>query len=119
METIVQILISQVRERLVDVEMGMTLTRGAVELLLEKGFDPDLGARPMRRAIQRYIEDPLSDLVLRGKFKAGAMVRVTKRGEVMGFEEGKPGEPPAEETPAGEGSGAEDASDSLVPDTEA
>jgi ATP-dependent Clp protease ATP-binding subunit ClpC len=119
MEAIVAILINQVRQRLVDVEMDLTLTRGAVDLLLEKGFDPDLGARPMRRAIQRFIEDPLSDLVLRGKFKPGALVRVTKRGEALGFEEGKPEEAPAEERQGKTDAAAEDSSDSLVPDTEA
>jgi ATP-dependent Clp protease ATP-binding subunit ClpC len=93
MEQIVQILIRQVRNRLVDSGMDLTLTRGAVDLLMDKGFDPDLGARPMRRAIQRYIEDPLSELVLRGKLKTGGVVRVTKRGEEMGFETVPPGAP--------------------------
>ncbi len=92
MDRIVHILIDQVRQRLADAGMDIILTRGAVELLMEKGFDPDLGARPMRRAIQRYIEDPLSEQVLRGKFRLGSTVRVTKRGDTLGFEEAKPGE---------------------------
>jgi ATP-dependent Clp protease ATP-binding subunit ClpC len=107
MERIVHILIRQVRQRLVENGLDLSLTRGAVDLLMEKGFDPDLGARPMRRAIQRYIEDPLSELVLRGKFRTGSAIRVTKRGEEMGFEPVRPDEPvregddippPAEET---------------------
>jgi ATP-dependent Clp protease ATP-binding subunit ClpC len=92
MEQIVHILIRQVRQRMVDTGMDLTLTRGAIELLMEKGFDPDLGARPMRRAIQRFIEDPLSEQVLRGKFKSGVTVRVTKRGDEMGFEAVRPDE---------------------------
>ena len=91
MEQIVDILIHQVRERMVDTGMDLSLTRGAVELLMEKGFDPALGARPMRRAIQRFIEDPLSEQVLRGKFKSGVTVRVTKRGEETGFRGGTAG----------------------------
>ncbi len=86
MEQIVTLLIDQVRGRLADSGMDLNLTRGALELLMEKGFDPDLGARPMRRAIQRFIEDPLSELALRGRFKGGGVVRVTKRGTEMGFD---------------------------------
>jgi len=86
MEKIITILINQVRVRLRQADLDLSLTRGAVELLLEKGFDPDLGARPLRRAIQKYIEDPLSELVLKGRCKAGNTIRVTKKGEELGFE---------------------------------
>ncbi len=88
MEKIIAILIDQVRVRLRQSDLDLALTRGATELLLEKGFDPDLGARPLRRAIQKYIEDPLSELVLKGRCKAGDIVRVTKKGEELGFEVG-------------------------------
>ncbi|MBD3236084.1 MAG: AAA domain-containing protein [Candidatus Eisenbacteria bacterium] len=87
LEAIVHILVGQVQTRLRDAGLDLRLTRGAVEVLLEKGYDPDLGARPLRRAIQRHIEDPLSELVLRGKFGAGSVIRVTKKGEDLGFEE--------------------------------
>ena len=89
MEQIVLILLQQVQDRLKEAELSISLTRGAIDLLLEKGFDPDLGARPMRRAIQRLIEDPLAEQVLRGRFKPGSVIRVTKKGDVMGFEEDK------------------------------
>ncbi len=89
MEQIVLILLQQVQDRLTEAELSISLTRGAIDLLLEKGFDPDLGARPMRRAIQRLIEDPLAEQVLRGRFKPGAVIRVTKKGEVLGFEDDK------------------------------
>ncbi len=91
MEGIVQILLNEVRQRLVDAGMDLTLTRGAIELLLDKGFDPDLGARPMRRAIQRYVEDPLSEMVLRGRFKSGSVVRAMKKGEGLVFEDDRRG----------------------------
>ena len=87
MEQIVHILLGQVQGRLKDSDLSLSLTSGAIELLLEKGFDPDLGARPMRRAIQRLIEDPLADAVLRGRFKAGSTIRATKKGDVLGFED--------------------------------
>ncbi len=46
-------------------ELQLDLTEAAKDLLVEKGWDPAMGARPLRRAIQRYIEDPLADFVLR------------------------------------------------------
>jgi ATP-dependent Clp protease ATP-binding subunit ClpC len=123
MELIIQILLEQVRARLLDTGMDVSLTHGAAELLLDKGFDPDLGARPMRRAIQRYIEDPLAEQVLKGKFKSGDVIRVTKRGEELGFETVKSGEttragaePPASAPDTQEAQGAPGASeeDSLL-----
>jgi ATP-dependent Clp protease ATP-binding subunit ClpC len=100
MDGIVKILLNEVRKRLADSGMELTLTRGAIDLLLDKGFDPDLGARPMRRAIQRYVEDPLSEMVLRGRFKSGSVVRAVKKGEALAFEDDRRGaaRPDAEET---------------------
>ncbi len=86
MEKIIEILIGQVSDRLKEAGLELTLSRGAVDMILEKGFDPDLGARPMRRALQKYIEDPLSDLVLRGRFKRGSIIRATKKGENLSFD---------------------------------
>jgi ATP-dependent Clp protease ATP-binding subunit ClpC len=86
MEEIVQLLIGLLSERLKETGMELTLTKGAIELLLDKGFDPDLGARPMRRAIQRLIEDPLAEMVLRNKFKPGSLIRATKKGDELAFE---------------------------------
>src|ERR1700738_5640754 len=45
--------------------------RTAVEFLIDKGYDPNYGARPMRRAVEKYLEDPLAEELLRGKIKAG------------------------------------------------
>jgi ATP-dependent Clp protease ATP-binding subunit ClpC len=87
MEEIVRILIREVNERLAERKMKISLTTGAMNLLLEKGFDPSLGARPLRRAIQRLIEDPLSELVLKGRFGPGSEIRVVKRGSELAFEE--------------------------------
>ncbi|HIE52630.1 MAG TPA: AAA family ATPase, partial [Armatimonadetes bacterium] len=68
---IVDILLQPLREQLETQEMTLRLTEAAVDLLVEEGFDPNYGARPLRRAIQRLIEDPLSEEVLAGKFGPG------------------------------------------------
>ncbi len=90
LEKIVEILLNQVRERLKDRDIILTMTPGAMSLILEKGYDPALGARPLRRAIQRLIEDPLSELVMRGKVRPGIEVKVSKRGDELAFEEKVP-----------------------------
>ncbi len=86
MEKIVEILLNEVRGRLTEHNLTLTATPGALNLLLEKGFDPALGARPLRRAIQRLIEDPMADLLLRGKMKPGSEVRITKRGDELAID---------------------------------
>ena len=61
---IVDLMISRVRVQVAEHELQLELTEEAKDLLVEKGWDPSMGARPLRRAIQRYIEDPLADEVL-------------------------------------------------------
>ena len=61
--------------------MGMELTVDAKNLLAKKGYDPVLGARPLRRTIQREIEDVLSEKILYGELKAGEIVLVGTEGE--------------------------------------
>src|SRR5207253_1666608 len=62
--TIVDIQMKRVREQMAIHDVALDLTDEAKELLVEKGYDPAMGARPLRRAIQRVIEDPLADFVL-------------------------------------------------------
>jgi ATP-dependent Clp protease ATP-binding subunit ClpC len=62
---IIDLMITRVRAQVAEHELQLELTDSAKELLAEKGWDPAMGARPLRRAIQRYIEDPLADEVLR------------------------------------------------------
>ncbi len=62
---IIDLMISRVRAQVAEHELQLELTDEAKELLADKGWDPAMGARPLRRAIQRYIEDPLADEVLR------------------------------------------------------
>jgi len=73
---IVHILLKEVRERLNEEELSLRLTDSAIQFLVEKGFDVKFGARPLRRAIQRYLEDPLSEKILLAEFAAGDEIEV-------------------------------------------
>ncbi|AZQ77251.1 ATP-dependent Clp protease ATP-binding subunit [Flaviflexus ciconiae] len=73
---IVDLMIAQLAERLAVQEMKIEISQDAKELLAERGYDPVLGARPLRRAIQREIEDALSEKILFGDLKAGQTIRV-------------------------------------------
>src|SRR5262245_4990698 len=85
MRAIVEILLGQVKERLRAQEIHLDITPEAVELLIERGFDPALGARPLKRAIQRLLEDPLSEFILRGQLPGGAQVRVARKDDGLDF----------------------------------
>jgi ATP-dependent Clp protease ATP-binding subunit ClpC len=73
---IVELLLLRIRGSMAERELQLELTDPAKDLLVEKGWDPSMGARPLRRAIQRYIEDPLADFVLREELTPGATVVV-------------------------------------------
>ncbi|MFV8381657.1 ATP-dependent Clp protease ATP-binding subunit [Corynebacterium hindlerae] len=76
----VNLLIGRVEKALAAKDMGITLTDAAKNLLAKRGFDPVLGARPLRRTIQREIEDVLSEKILYGEFGAGEIVNVDVEG---------------------------------------
>jgi len=78
---IVDLMVARLDERMRDKDMGIELTEAAKALLAEKGYDPVLGARPLRRALQREIEDPLSEKILFGEVTAGQIIRVDAHGE--------------------------------------
>lgn len=78
---IVDLMIKNLDDRLQAKEMGIELTPAAKELLAQRGYDPLLGARPLRRTIQREIEDALSERILFGELKAGDIVVVDAIGE--------------------------------------
>src|ERR1700704_6108333 len=80
-KTIVELLLRRIRESLAERELQLELTEDAKELLVDKGWDPSMGARPLRRAIQRYIEDPLADFLLRAELTPGATVMVERAPE--------------------------------------
>jgi len=79
--SIVDLEIAKLDSRLKDKDMGLELTTGAKNLLAKKGYDPVLGARPLRRTIQREIEDVLSEKILYGELKAGEFVLVGSTGD--------------------------------------
>jgi ATP-dependent Clp protease ATP-binding subunit ClpC len=78
---IVDLMIAKVDERLRDKDMGIELTPVAKNLLAKRGYDPVLGARPLRRTIQREIEDALSEKILFGELRPGQIVVVGVDGE--------------------------------------
>ena len=78
---IVDLMVTSLDDRLKDKDMGLILTDQAKELLVDKGYDQALGARPMRRTIQREIEDVLSEKILFGELTAGNLVVVGVEGE--------------------------------------
>jgi ATP-dependent Clp protease ATP-binding subunit ClpC len=87
MEAIVNIQMADVVSRLRELKIELALDHAARELLVEQGFDPDFGARPIRRALRRLIEDPLSEELLKSRFKSGATVLVERNGDRLTFRE--------------------------------
>jgi ATP-dependent Clp protease ATP-binding subunit ClpC len=83
---IVDLLLARIRSSMAERELQLELSEPAKDLLAEKGWDPSMGARPLRRAIQRYIEDPLADFVLRSQVPEGSTVRVDAPSEEDGSE---------------------------------
>jgi ATP-dependent Clp protease ATP-binding subunit ClpC len=95
---IVDLMIRRVEEQLQSKDVDIELTDRAKEVLAEKGYDPALGARPLRRTIQRMVEDPLSEKLLYKEFTAGQTIIVDARdGEVVFEAASRPPEiPPVE-----------------------
>lgn len=75
-KAVVRLMVADVRKRLREFELDITLTDAAIDKLAEEGFDPIYGARPLRRAIQKQIEDQLSEEILRGTIHKGDLVKV-------------------------------------------
>ena len=76
---IVDLLMNRLRVQMAEHEVTIELTPEAKDLLVEKGWDPAMGARPLRRAIQRYIEDPLADFVLGRQLEPGSTILVARK----------------------------------------
>jgi ATP-dependent Clp protease ATP-binding subunit ClpC len=75
-EQIVDLLVAQIATRLADRDMDIELTVAAKSLIATRGYDPTLGARPLRRALQRDIEDPMAEKILFGELQPGQVVWV-------------------------------------------
>jgi ATP-dependent Clp protease ATP-binding subunit ClpC len=74
---IIDILLKDLYKRLEAQKMEFEITEAAREFILEKGYNPDHGARPLKRAIQKYLEDPLSEKLLSGEFAKNDQIRIT------------------------------------------
>jgi ATP-dependent Clp protease ATP-binding subunit ClpC len=81
LQTIVDYELAKVFKRLIDHGLTLDLTEQAKEFLIEKGYNPEFGARPLRRAIEHYVEDPLSEAMLRGQFKGKNLIKIEVQDE--------------------------------------
>jgi len=79
----VTIQLAGLRRRLAERRLTLSVTPGAEALLAEEGFDPDFGARPLRRVIQRQVEDPLALALLEGRYPEGSTVTVDQKDGVI------------------------------------
>jgi ATP-dependent Clp protease ATP-binding subunit ClpC len=107
---IVDLVLKRLREQMSTHETAIELTDDAKDLLVEKGYDPAMGARPLRRAIQRFIEDPLADFVLGRTLAPNSTILVARKNEDevdITLIPGAPPEPEKVAVPAGEEGGEE------------
>ncbi|MEQ8318185.1 MAG: ATP-dependent Clp protease ATP-binding subunit [Phycisphaerales bacterium] len=78
---IIEYEVHKVADRLRIQNITMELDQAAKDFLIDKGYNPDFGARPLRRAIGQYIEDPLSEMLLSGEIQGRTLLKVTRKGE--------------------------------------
>jgi len=82
---IVELEVKKVGERLKERKIVLQMAKPAMEFLIEKGYDPQYGARPLKRAIERYIEDPLAEEIIRGAIKEGDTVAIDLKDGTLVF----------------------------------
>ena len=85
---IVRLMVGDLRERMIEQNMSINLTDAACRLIAKEGTDTTFGARPLRRAIQRLLEDPLSEEILEGKWTSGMIVDVDAEDGKLVFSQG-------------------------------
>ena len=90
---IIEIELVKFAKRLVERKISLEFSDEAKSLLTEKGYDEKYGARPLRRAVEHYLEDPLAEAILRGEVKDGESVLVVRNGEKLEFKQHTPGKP--------------------------
>lgn len=86
LDQIIEIELKEVKERLKDKKIDLVLSSEVMKFLIDKGYDPVFGARPLKRTIQRYIENVLAEEILSGKFQEGDKIQALLRGETIQFE---------------------------------
>ncbi len=82
---IVDIIVEDMLAKVAERKIKITLTKSAKEYIAEKGFDPSFGARPLKRTVQKYIEDPIAEEILKGNFTDGSVIQVTRKGDRLTF----------------------------------
>ncbi|MDD5595192.1 MAG: ATP-dependent Clp protease ATP-binding subunit [Candidatus Omnitrophica bacterium] len=87
LENIVSIEIGYVAARLKEQNISLEVSQEVKDFLIEKGFDPVFGARPLKRTIQRFLEDPLASEIISKKYKDGSQVKVTRKNDELVFEQ--------------------------------
>jgi ATP-dependent Clp protease ATP-binding subunit ClpC len=87
---IVDLEVAKIIERIRAKDIEVRLDTTAVEFLIDKGYDPTYGARPMRRAVEKHLEDPLAEEFLRGNINQGDTLDVQAAGEQLAFKVTKP-----------------------------
>jgi ATP-dependent Clp protease ATP-binding subunit ClpC len=87
---IVDIELAKFTARLEERKITLTFAAEAKELLFEKGYDEKMGARPLRRAVEHYLEDPFAESLLRGDLKDGDVLHVVRAGELLEFKQANP-----------------------------
>jgi len=104
MLAIVDIVIEEMLGKVADRNISIELTKGAKEFIAERGFDPMYGARPLKRTIQRHIEDAIAEELLKGHFSDGSNIRVRKKGDGLEFTDARElaGSVEGDETPGGQ-----------------
>jgi len=96
MRRIVDLMLGRLEQQMKEKQMSLQIEMEAKEFLIDQGFDPNYGARPLRRAIQRFIEDALAEEVLKGRFSEGGIIRIRKGdGATLQFEAAEPVETPS------------------------
>jgi ATP-dependent Clp protease ATP-binding subunit ClpC len=97
---IVRLMVKDLEKRMKERKLSLEITEAAQSWLAKVGFDPTYGARPLRRAIERHVENPLASKILAGEFKEGDMITVDLAEDVLTFSAGPAGEPAAAGTTA-------------------
>jgi len=93
---IIEIQLAEIVKRMSALDIRITLTKQAREFLVDKGYDPAFGARPLKRALQKYIEDPIAEEILKNRFGHGSRISVkfNKKTEALKFTETSKKAPP-------------------------
>jgi len=93
---IIDLMLVRLQQQMGEQGVSLQLTDAAKDLLVEEGYDPAMGARPLRRAIQRLIEDPLADVLLHGQLSDGLVIVCDRDGDKMKMNRTEPPAAPAE-----------------------